>query len=119
MKELSNHIDITTTNVDKEGAVVTMDVKNYIKEALGQLNNKDCYKILNKGPRTSSAKLLNYTIQRFKKEKKLLEEKIPDDLKVSNPKSPKIYVQPKIHKENNHGQSVVSSVNCHFSTSSK
>ena len=75
MKELSDHTDIIITKADKGGAVVFMDVKNYINEAHRQLNNKDHYKILNKDPTTTNAKLVNDTIQRFKKEK-LLKKKL-------------------------------------------
>ena len=97
MKELSDHSDIIITKADKGGAVVIMDVKDYVIEAHRQLNNKDDYKILNKDPTTANAKLVNDTIQRFKKEK-LLKEKITDGLKVSNAKTPKFYMQPKIQK---------------------
>ena len=118
MKELSDHTDIIITKADKGGAVVFMDVKNYINEAHRQLNNKDHYKILNKDPTTTNTKLVNDTIQRFKKEK-LLGEKIADDLKVSNPKTPKFYMEQKNHKKVNPGRPVVSSVNCHTSSISK
>ena len=97
-KELSDHTDIIITKANKGGAVVIIDVKDYINEAHRQLNNKDHYKILNKDPTTTNAKLVNDTIQRFKKEK-LLKKKIPDGLKVPNQKTPKFYMQPKIHKK--------------------
>ena len=96
-----------------------MDVKDYINEAHRQLNNKVHYKILNKDSTTTNAKLVNDTIQRFKKEK-LHKEKIADGLKVSNPqKTRKFYIQPKIHKKDNPGRPVVSSVNYHSSHISK
>ena len=57
MKELSDHTDIIITKADKGGAVVIMNVKDYINEAHRQLNNKDDYKILNKDPTTTNAKL--------------------------------------------------------------
>ena len=47
-KELSDHTDIIITKANKGGAVVIIDVKDYINEAHRQLNNKDHYKILNK-----------------------------------------------------------------------
>ena len=59
--------------------------------------------------------MINDTIQRLKKEK-LLKEKNADGLKVSNPKTPKFYMQPKIHKKDNPGRPVVSSVNCQTSS---
>ena len=79
-----------------------MDVKDYVNEAHPQLNNKDHYKKLNKDPATTNAKLVDDTIQRFKKAK-LLKEKIADRLKVSNPKTPEFYMQPKIRNKDNSG----------------
>ena len=49
-----------------------------------------------KTTRTTNAKLVNDTIQRFKKEKSL-KEITADGLKVLNPKTPKFYMQPIIH----------------------
>ena len=98
MKELSDHTDIIIIKANKGGAVVIIDVKDYINEVHRQSNNKNHYKILNKDPTATNAKLVNDTIQRFKK-KKLLKEKIADSLKVSSPNTPKFYVQPKIHKK--------------------
>ena len=69
-----------------------MDVKHSINEAYRQLNSKD------KDPKTTNAKLVNYTIQRFKKEKSL-NENIPNALKGSNPKTPKCFMLPKIYKK--------------------
>ena len=91
MKELSDHTDIIITKSDKGGAAVIVYVKDYMNEAHCQVNNKDHYKILNKKLTTTNAKLVNDTIQRFKKEK-LLKEKIADGLKVPNPKTPKFYM---------------------------
>ena len=98
MKKLSDHTEIITTKANTGGAVAIMDVKDYINEAHCQLNNKGHCKILNKDPTAANAKLLNDTIKRFKKEK-LLKEKIADGLKVSNPKTPKFYMQPKLLKK--------------------
>ena len=115
MKELGDHTDIIITKADKGGAAVIMDVKYYINEAHRQLNSKDHCKILNKDPTTNNAKLVKDTIQRFKKEK-LLKEKIADGLKVSNSKTTKFYMQPKIHKKDKSGRPVVNSLNCHTSS---
>ena len=41
MKELSEREDIIITEADKGGAVVIVDVKDYIKEAERQLNNTE------------------------------------------------------------------------------
>ena len=85
MKELSDHTDIIITKADKAGAVVIMDVKDYISKAHRQLNNKDHYKILHNNPTTTNANLVNDTMQRFKNEK-LRKEKIADGLKCESQK---------------------------------
>ena len=54
-----------------------------------------------------------------KDSKERLKQKIADGLKVSNPKTPKFYMEPKIHKKDNPSWPVVSSVNCHTSGISK
>ena len=56
--------------------------------------------------------MVNQTIQRFKNEK-LLPQKIADGLKITNPKTPKFYISPKIHKPNNSGRPVINSIECH------
>ena len=63
-------------------------------------------------------KKVNNTIQRYKKEK-LPKEKTADGLKVSNPKTSKLYMLPKIHKKENPGRPVVRSISCHTSSFSK
>ena len=102
LKELSDHTDIIISQADKQGAAIVMGVKHYVDEAHSQLNYKDHYKKLNKDPATTNAKLVDDTIQRFKKAK-LLKEKIADRLKVSNPKTPEFYMQPKIRNKDNSG----------------
>ena len=66
MKELSEREDIITTKADKGGAVVIVDVKDYIKEAERQLNNTENYRKLQEDPTATNMKLVNDTIGRFK-----------------------------------------------------
>ena len=47
------------------------------------------------------------------KKQKLRNEKGAEHLKRNDPKTPKFYLRPKIHKEGNPGRPIVSSVNCH------
>ena len=44
MKELNERDDIIIIKADKGGAVVIVDVKDYIKEAERQLNNTENYR---------------------------------------------------------------------------
>ena len=118
MKELSEREDIIITKADRGGAVVIVDVKDYIKEAERQLNNTENYRKLQEDPTATNMKLLNDTIERFKKQK-LINEKVAEGLKRNDPKTAKFYLRPKIHKEGNPGHPVVSSVNCHTANISK
>ena len=106
MKEPSEREDILITKIDKGGAVVIVDVKDYIKEAERQLNNTENYRKLQEDPTKN-------------KKQKLINEKVAEGLKRNDPKTPKFYLQPKIHKEGNPGRPVVSSVNCHTANISK
>ena len=59
-------------------------------------------------------KLFNEKIDRFKKEN-LLSKKLTHRLKFVNTKTPKLYILPDIHKENNPRRLVIDSINCHSS----
>ena len=132
MKELSEREDFIITKADKGGTVVIVDVKDYyivfyihnnysttfVTETEQQLNNTENYRKLQEEPTATNMKLVNDTIERFKKQK-LINEKVAEGLKRNNPKAPKFYLRPKIHKEGNPGRPVVSSVNCHTANISK
>ena len=118
MKELSEREDIIITKADKGSAVVIVDVKDYIKEPERQLNNSENYRKLQEDPTATNMKLVNDTIERFKKQK-LINEKVAEGLKRNDPKTPKFYLRPKIHKEGNPGRPVVSTVNWHTANISK
>ena len=118
IKELSKKEDIIITNADKGGVVVIAVMKCYIKETERQLNDKENYQILPQGPTIGNGKLVNQAIDRFKKEN-LITDKIADELKTSDPRTPRFYIIPKIHKPGNPGLPVVSSVNYHTANISK
>ena len=61
MKELSEREDIIS-KANKCGAVVIVDVKDYIKEAEQQLNNTENYRKLQEDPTAANMKLVNDTI---------------------------------------------------------
>ena len=66
LKELADRNDIIITKADKGGAVVIIDVEDYVKEAEHQLSNKDGYKKLQYAPTQTHSRLVNDTITRFK-----------------------------------------------------
>lgn len=47
--------------------------------------------------------------------KNLLSKKLTHRLKFVNTKTPKLYISPEIHKENNPGKPVINSINYHIS----
>ena len=49
------------------------------------------------------------TVERFYKDKRI-PTKIVDGLITSNPRNPKFYISPKIHKEKNPGRPIISSI---------
>ena len=111
LKQLEKRQDIIISNAGKGGAVI-MDTDKYIEEADRQLSDCTNYKKLQNDPTLQHNKLVNDTITRFKKEK-LLPQNIADGLSTSNTRTPKFYLSPKIHKPNNPGRPVISSVDCH------
>ena len=109
---------IIITKADKGGAVVIIDVEDYVKKAEHQLNNKDAYKKLQYDPTQTHTRLVNDIISRFKNDK-VITENIAKGLQVQQPETPKFYTRPKINKTGNPECPVVSSVNCHTNTISK
>ena len=106
MKDLSIRDDIIITKADKGGAVVIIDVDDYINEANRQLNNIEFYKEIPNEPSKLNRKKVNNESAR------LLDEKIATKLEVQEAKTPAFYMFPKIHKPENPGRPVISSVNC-------
>ena len=118
LEELSKRDNIIITNADKGGAIVITDIDKYISEAQRQLNDEINYKKLQTDPTLQHNKTVNDTIERFKKDR-TIPTKIAHGLITSKPRTPKFYILPKIHKENNPGRPVISSINCHTSKISK
>ena len=104
LKELSKRDDVIFCNADKGGAVVIWDVKDYIKEAMKQLHDTNFYRILPTNPTSTHCELINSTIDGFK-ESKQLQNKLAEDLKTTEPRTPRFYLLPKIHKEKQPGSS--------------
>ena len=118
MKYPAKAKDIIITNADKDGAVPIMYAENYVKEAKRQLSDKNSYKILLTNPNLQHCKMVNDTLDRFKNEN-LLSKKTAEGLKIINPKTPKFFTTPKIHRESNPGRPVIKSANYHTSEISR
>ena len=101
----------------KGGAIVIQDVEKYIEEANRQLHDKT-YKKCNTDLTQRHNNLINHTIDSFKN-LYLIDEQTSKMLRTTDPKTPKFYTLPKIHKPNNPGRPVISSINCHTAKISK
>ena len=118
MKELSIRDDIIITKAGKGGAVVIIDVDDYINEANRQLNSKEFCKEISNDPTELNRKKVKNAIKELKSAK-LLDEKIATEPEVQEAKALAFYMFPKIHKPKNRGRPVISSVNCHTTSISQ
>ena len=118
LEDFQQREEIVITKTDKGGAVVIQDVSDYINEAKRQLSDQNFYTKCSKDLTYEHNRKVNTTIDSLKKSN-LLTEKTANMLKTNNPKTPKFYTLPKIHKENNPGRPVISSINCHTANLSK
>ena len=95
-----------------------MNVTDYIEKSERQLNNKEHYCQLSKDQTPANNETVNNVIKNFQKEN-LITKNAAKGLKTTSPRTPRLYIQPKIHKQGNPGKPVISSVNCHTSIISK
>ena len=61
---------------------------------------------------------VNKAIDKFKEEG-IISEKVAEGLKTTNPKTDKLNLCPKIHKEGNQGRAIINSRECHTANISK
>ena len=118
LNDLKDRENIVVTKADKGGAIVVTDVSDYIEEANRQLSNRTVYKKVEENPTSLHAAYVDNTIEGLKLQGHL-DEKMANQLKTSNPKTPRLYLLPKIHKPGNPGRPVVSSIGCHTERISK
>ena len=82
-QSLMNRNDIIICNADKGGAVVIIDIDDYIKEAMRQLSDTKHYEEIPNDSTTLHCELVKNTINKFKNDG-LLEDKLAEGLKVVN-----------------------------------
>ena len=118
LQKLRNRDDIIITKADKGGAIVILDVEDYIAEAERQLNDTTSYEKLGFDPTPIYNQIINNNIDNLAKKSEIT-TKVSESLKNDKPKTPKFYMLPKIHKANNPGRPVVNSIDSHTSNISK
>ena len=112
LNRLSNNTDIIIKPVDKGGATVIMNTKDYVKEAKRQLDNEVYYKRVERDFTLEHERLINQCVDKLILDGELAEE-VAKLLRPAQSRTPIFYMLPKIHKVNNPGRPVVSSVNSH------
>ena len=121
LKRLSNNKDIQETIVswdiiikpaDKGGATVILNTGDYITEAMRQLNNEEYYKRVEEDLTSLHEQLINQCISDLINNGNL-DMDTGQLLRPANSRTPIFYMLPKIHKPNNPGRPVISSVNSH------
>ena len=112
LDRLSNNREIVIKPADKGGATVILNAIDYVEEAKRQLDNEIYYKKIESDLTSEHEQLINQCIDTYKNNGEL-EEEIAKLLKPVKSRTPIFYMLPKIHKANNPGRPVVSSVNSH------
>ena len=112
LEALKKRTDIIITSADKGGALVINDVKSYMREANRQLSNEAHYQALNHNPTAENAALVENAIDTLRLDGSI-DERTAEQLKPKNPRTPRLYFLPKIHKPDNPGRPIVSSIGCH------
>ena len=109
--------DIIITRADKGGAVVILGIKDYIDEANRQLNDTNNYEQLDFDPTELHTEKIKSEISNLKNDNLLskLSKQTANSLLEEKIKTPEFHLLPKIHKANNPGRPVISSINCHTS----
>ena len=114
---LQKRNDIIVTKADKGDAVVILDIQDYINEANRQLNDTNNYEQLDFDPTELHTEKIKSEISNLKNDNLLskLSKQTANSLLEEKIKTPEFHLLPKIHKANNPGRPVISSVNCHTS----
>ena len=115
MNNLKEREDIIITKADKGGAVVIMNVDDYLKEAKRQLNDTEFYRKVDADLTDTHTDIVNDTIKKFVTEK-LLDEHVAKALTVDDPKTAKFYMLPKVHKEGVPGRPITNAIGSPTST---
>ena len=111
LKRLSNNKDITKP-ADEGGATVILNTVDYITEAMRQLNNEEYYRRVEEDLTLQHEQSINQSISDLINNGDLYMD-TGQLLRPENSRTPIFHMLPKIHKPNNLGRPVISSVNSH------
>lgn len=97
LKELSRDEELIIKKADKGGATVLMDNKDYVQEALNQLQDEAVYKKLDQDPTNTIKQEIDMVLNESY-EQGLITAEIKRLLTNDAPRVPLLYLVPKIHK---------------------
>lgn len=106
---LSKNSNIIIKTAYKGGATVIMNVTDYLKEAKRQLQNEEYYEKVENELKSEHEQTINEHIKQLVLDGEL-DAETGELLKTQNSRTPIFYLLPKIHKRNNPGRPVISSV---------
>ena len=112
LDRLSNNRDIIIKPADKGGATVILNTTDYLQEAKRQLDNDTYYKRVEEDYTSEHEQTINHCIEDLVKNGEIQHD-VAKLLKPAQSRTPIFYMLPKIHKVNNPGRPVISSVNSH------
>ena len=109
---ISNNRDTIIKPADKGGATVILNTTDYLQEAKCQLDNDTYYKRIEEDCTSGHEQTINHCIDDLVKNGEIQHD-VAKLLKPAQSRAPIFYKLPKIHKINNPGRPVISSVNSH------
>ena len=113
LKKLSRNNEIRITPADKGGAIVILNMRDYINEGIKQLSDTNTYQALEKDITSEHNEEIASKVQEMVRIGDI-SEKMGKTLHNPNPRLASIYFLPKIHKslENPPGRPIVSANGC-------
>ena len=105
MENLSKREDIVISKADKGGAIVI-----HILDANRQLQDTEYYKQVATDLTPEHTKKVNASVDQLASEG-LIDEKTAKALHAKDPRTPKFYMLPKVHKPNHPGRPIIAAVN--------
>ena len=110
IKRLQERKDIVIKPADKGGAIVVWRRDLYLQEALRQISNTDFYYPIENDPTPHQQDIITATVAELISQKSLPNS--ATNLIQDNPRCSMFYLLPKIHKVDNTGRPIVSTINC-------
>lgn len=97
VQQLGDNNSIVIRQADKGGAVVVWNKCDYINEAMSQLNDTDVYRRLDHDPKFAFIQKIKDVVESAVSDN-LIDTDLAKFLMVEHPRTPLLYLLPKIHK---------------------